>query len=582
MAYTPSVSELDSHQGDAKLAIGGGGSMAGNLPIQELFSPEVINKLSAITDTYVADKNKEYDEFVKKVATAKQNISKTDGVYVGDLEDINKSKRELYSLINKKRYLMTPDAPIKYAKEYQEMLDMENQYMQKVDRSKNDAILDKILKEKSLDPKYNNPVFQDQYNKWKSSPLGERTPFVPLSSPTLNVSKILSDETNRNYQDPILKTIGYGKVSQTIPYTLNDEKIVNQFLSTPDATYYEYQYNLLPPEEQAKKTKVEYIKEQLNIPTGTQYTKPTIGTDQELVQANIDRRAQINYTRQDKVADRKIAEAQAEQTRKARKEYQDKINDPKFAIPKKVISEIEVISNAPKGKKTTFLETIGIKDPAFEITDIAKGKPTLNEWLGSDRLFILYPKGKEAEYYKVTKGGKLSDPLNVDVITSEVLKANDKDAFENYNQYQQLLNNTFGSETTQSENYVDEFGATNLRNDGTNKGNGFFGVLKMKDGSNKDATEISIGVEIDGKETEIPTLVPTLSEEEKDWLLKGGNPLDKSEIAESITIKAIAHAEQRIKEGKSPFNDTPPSTNKTQTTKGKFKFNPKTGKLELQ
>lgn len=138
------------------------------------------------------------------------------------------------------------------------------------------------------------------------------------------------------------------------------------------------------------------------------------------------------------------------------------------------------------------------------------------------------------------------------------------------------------AETTQSENYVDEFGATNLRNDGTNKGNGFFGVLKMKDGSNKDATEISIGVEIDGKETEIPTLVPTLSEEEKDWLLKGGNPLDKSEIAESITIKAIAHAEQRIKEGKSPFNDTPPSTNKTQTTKGKFKFNPKTGKLELQ
>ncbi|WP_231738062.1 hypothetical protein [Myroides odoratus] len=91
------------------------------------------------------------------------------------------------------------------------------------------------------------------------------------------------------------------------------------------------------------------------------------------------------------------------------------------------------------------------------------------------------------------------------------------------------------------------------RNDGTKKGRGYFGELKMKDGSNDFATEISIGVNIDGKEREIPTLVPTLSESEKDWLLKGNDPNDRSEIGEKIIGKAIKHARGRIASNKSPF-----------------------------
>ena len=95
-----------------------------------------------------------------------------------------------------------------------------------------------------------------------------------------------------------------------------------------------------------------------------------------------------------------------------------------------------------------------------------------------------------------------------------------------------------------------------IRNDGTQKQTGYFGTLKMQDGSGKDATEISIGVEIEGKETEIPTLVPTLSESEKNYLLKGGSPNDKKNpIAQSIIKKAVDFAYSRKKEGKPYFAD---------------------------
>lgn len=91
------------------------------------------------------------------------------------------------------------------------------------------------------------------------------------------------------------------------------------------------------------------------------------------------------------------------------------------------------------------------------------------------------------------------------------------------------------------------------RADGTKKGTGFFGPLKMQDGSGDVATEISIGVNIDGKETQIPTLVPTLTKDEVNYLLKGGQPTPE------IVQKAVDHANKRIKDGKSPFADAPPA-----------------------
>jgi hypothetical protein len=86
------------------------------------------------------------------------------------------------------------------------------------------------------------------------------------------------------------------------------------------------------------------------------------------------------------------------------------------------------------------------------------------------------------------------------------------------------------------------------RVDGTEKGLGFFGALSGKD-TNKVSTEISIGVNIDGKETQIPSIVPTLTGNEVSYLINGGKP------TKDIVNKAIEHARKRMAQGKSPFAD---------------------------
>lgn len=85
------------------------------------------------------------------------------------------------------------------------------------------------------------------------------------------------------------------------------------------------------------------------------------------------------------------------------------------------------------------------------------------------------------------------------------------------------------------------------RADGTPKGKGYFGELKRPDGNV--STEISIGVQLGGKETEIPALVPTLSRQEVNYLLAGNKPTPE------IVQKAVDHAKSRMAEGKSPFAD---------------------------
>ena len=84
-----------------------------------------------------------------------------------------------------------------------------------------------------------------------------------------------------------------------------------------------------------------------------------------------------------------------------------------------------------------------------------------------------------------------------------------------------------------------------LRADGSQKGPGFLGTLQRPDG--KISTELSIGVNMDGKETEIPSLVPTLTEEEKKHMLSGAKPTPE------IIQKAVDHAKMRRDSGKPVF-----------------------------
>jgi hypothetical protein len=93
----------------------------------------------------------------------------------------------------------------------------------------------------------------------------------------------------------------------------------------------------------------------------------------------------------------------------------------------------------------------------------------------------------------------------------------------------------------------------NARPDGSQKGLGFFGLLKRPDG--KVSTEISIGLDVGGKEINVPLLVPSLTFEELSYLLQSNTDSKDflKNLPPSIMEKAYNHAQERIKAGISPF-----------------------------
>lgn len=98
-----------------------------------------------------------------------------------------------------------------------------------------------------------------------------------------------------------------------------------------------------------------------------------------------------------------------------------------------------------------------------------------------------------------------------------------------------------------------------LRNDGkTYKGTGWLGVLRLPNGGV--ASEYTVGVEIGGKEIDIPTLVPTLTKEEQDLMVNDIIPNNK-DVPDSIMKKAVDFAKMRLANGRSVFaNDGTPQS----------------------
>lgn len=111
-----------------------------------------------------------------------------------------------------------------------------------------------------------------------------------------------------------------------------------------------------------------------------------------------------------------------------------------------------------------------------------------------------------------------------------------------------------------------------LRPDGTAKGSGYLGELKRPDGGVM--TEYSIGVNINGKDMDIPTIVPTLTDKEKNILL---NIKDGEKIPESIVQKAVDHAKSRMTQGKSVWADTPEPLTSSKGAVGIAQVMPSTG-----
>lgn len=91
------------------------------------------------------------------------------------------------------------------------------------------------------------------------------------------------------------------------------------------------------------------------------------------------------------------------------------------------------------------------------------------------------------------------------------------------------------------------------RQDGTDKGTGWLGVHKSAKGN--DMTEYTVGLNIGGKDVDVPTFVPGLTKDELAHLKTEPDLSKRTAINESILKKAAAHAKKRMAEGKSVFAD---------------------------
>jgi hypothetical protein len=98
--------------------------------------------------------------------------------------------------------------------------------------------------------------------------------------------------------------------------------------------------------------------------------------------------------------------------------------------------------------------------------------------------------------------------------------------------------------------------ANNLRPDNTVKGTGFLGAIPRLDNPKNVSTELSIGIDWGSGEKLIPTMVPTLDDNELKYLLS--TPADKlnsvnPDLNKSITRKAVEFVKERESKGLSFF-----------------------------
>lgn len=96
-----------------------------------------------------------------------------------------------------------------------------------------------------------------------------------------------------------------------------------------------------------------------------------------------------------------------------------------------------------------------------------------------------------------------------------------------------------------------------LREDGTKKGDGWFGEIKLPDGSVM--TEVSITIEKNGVSVDIPTITPMTTKQELDFIARTASMRisemsgEDKKMFEETAKKAEEWAERRWKQGKSPY-----------------------------
>jgi len=215
------------------------------------------------------------------------------------------------------------------------------------------------------------------------------------------------------------------------------------------------------------------------------------------------------------------------------------------------------VEGAARKKKDVLLSLYGMELTSQQVGSV--GSSIMNNAKGLMRTVFPGIAKMESEI-EMVKGGavvgsendhriyeKLHDPVTGPKIKSmlrTIVTQTSQGNMEGVNQSIGILAELSGFD---SEDEAVDFGT---RADGSKKGSGFLGTLLGPDGNI--STELSVGVSFDGKEMEIPSLVPTLDKEEIALLMSGAKP------TQAIMDKAIAHAKMRMQSGKSVFSDEPP------------------------
>lgn len=248
------IGQLDSHKGDASLALGG------NIPFMPQIEDSTIKIFQDLTAKDIQRRENEYLNWEKSVAGKLAEVNKIDGVLDADKEALNKKRNELVSEIQNKSYLLHPANQMKHRGEYETLMSKVNDYIIEVSKSKDDAVLDKEYRKGMRDkPEWANPINEARYQKWRATPSSEREPFALLADPSTSMTKRILEAQKgaiENTAIDYLYSPDRSMVTVQETATLNPERYYNALRTPEEEAYYKAYYrDILTPQQKEELAK---------------------------------------------------------------------------------------------------------------------------------------------------------------------------------------------------------------------------------------------------------------------------------------------------------------------------------------
>lgn len=242
------IGQLDSNKGDASLALGG------NIPFVPIITDQTIKVFQDLTNKDIKKREDEYQNWEKGVATKIAEVSKIDNVLDADRELLGKKKGELIKEIQNKAYLLHPSNQVKHRGEYDDLMTKVNEFVIDIDKSKQDATLDKEYRKGMRDKaEWANPINESRYQKWRATPMSEREPFALMADPSSSMTKRILEAQKGAIQNQTT-TYQYSPDNAMVTVketaTLDPERYYNALRTPEEEAYYKAYYrDILTPQQ---------------------------------------------------------------------------------------------------------------------------------------------------------------------------------------------------------------------------------------------------------------------------------------------------------------------------------------------